>query len=130
MEGAITLGGRGETAATSADLSVVSCDEEKREVEEILNGIGKPYAIIRPTPIFGEGACCSTIWPGRCGGVQVRRSGGAAVAEWRETRARMGDGSVGSRVYWAVAAVRRWVLEAEMLRDWQLTLPPETEPLD
>ena len=52
------------------------------------------------------------------------------VAEWRETRARMGDGSAGNRVDRAVASVRRWELEVEMLRDWQLTLPPETEPLD
>ena len=42
----------------------------------------------------------------------------------------MGNRSVGSRVGRAVAAVRRWELEEEMLRDWQLTLPPETEPLD
>ena len=52
------------------------------------------------------------------------------VAEWRRTRARMGAGSVGSRINRAVAAARRWELEAEMLRDWQLTLPPETQPLD
>ena len=54
----------------------------------------------------------------------------ALVAEWREIRARMQDGSAGSRVDRAVAAVRRWELEAVMLRDFQLTLPPETEPLD
>ena len=30
----------------------------------------------------------------------------------------------------AVAAVRRWELEAELLRGYHLTLPPETEPLD
>ena len=52
------------------------------------------------------------------------------VAQWRETRAMTGDGVVGSRVDRAVAAVRRWELETEMLRDWQLTLPPETYPLD
>ena len=52
------------------------------------------------------------------------------VAEWRKIRAGMGDGSAGSRVDRAVAAVRRWELEVAMLRDWQLTLPPETEPLD
>ena len=52
------------------------------------------------------------------------------VAEWRETRAGVGDGSAGSRVDRAVAAVRRWELEAAMLLDWQLTLPPETAPLD
>ena len=42
----------------------------------------------------------------------------------------MGDGSVGSRVDRAVAAVRRWELESEMLRELYLTLPPETEALD
>ena len=52
------------------------------------------------------------------------------VAEWREVRAGMGDGSAGSRVDRAVAAVRRWELEVEMLREFQLTLPPETHPLD
>ena len=52
------------------------------------------------------------------------------VAEWRMIRAGGGGGSVGTRVDRALAAVRRWELEAEMLRDWQLTLPPETEPLD
>ena len=52
------------------------------------------------------------------------------VAEWREVRARVGDGSAGSRVDRALAAVRRWELEAEMLRDFRLTLPPDTEPLD
>ena len=52
------------------------------------------------------------------------------VAEWREIRAGMGDGSTGSRVDRAVAAVRRWELEAEMLRAFHLTLPPETDPLD
>ena len=35
-----------------------------------------------------------------------------------------------SRVDRAVAAVRRWELEAEMLREFHLTLPPETVPLD
>ena len=50
------------------------------------------------------------------------------VAEWRELRT--GDDRVASRVDRAVVAVRRWELETEMLRDFQLTLPPETEPLD
>ena len=52
------------------------------------------------------------------------------VAEWREVRVRAGDGSAGSRADRAVAAVRRWELETEMLREFHLTLPPETEPLD
>ena len=52
------------------------------------------------------------------------------VAEWRETRAGMIDGAPASRVDRAVAAVRRWELEVEMLREFQLTLPPETEALD
>ena len=30
----------------------------------------------------------------------------------------------------AVARVRRWELEEEMLRDFYLTLPPGTDPLD
>ena len=50
------------------------------------------------------------------------------VAEWREIRT--AGQRPGSRVDRAVAAVRRWELEAEMLRDFQLTLPPEAEPLD
>ena len=52
------------------------------------------------------------------------------VAEWRDIRARMWNVSAVSRVDRAVAAVRRWELEVEMLRDYHLTLPPETDPLD
>ena len=53
------------------------------------------------------------------------------VAEWREVRARMqDDGSGDSRVERAAARVRRWELEAELLGDFHLTLPPDTEPLD
>ncbi len=50
------------------------------------------------------------------------------VAEWRKLRT--GGDQVGSRVDRAAARVRRWDLETEMLRDFQLTLPPETDPLD
>ena len=50
------------------------------------------------------------------------------VAEWR--RVRLAGQTPGSRVERAVAAVRRWELEVEMLRDFHLTLPPETDPLD
>ena len=50
------------------------------------------------------------------------------VSEWR--RVRLAGQVSGSRVDRAVAAVRRWELEVEMLRGWQLTLPPETDPLD
>ena len=50
------------------------------------------------------------------------------VAEWRKLRTG-GDQAV-SRVDRALAAVRRWELETEMVRDFHLTLPPETEPLD
>ena len=50
------------------------------------------------------------------------------VAEWR--RVRSAGQAAGSRVDRAVATVRRWELEVEMLRDFQLTLPPETDPLD
>ena len=54
----------------------------------------------------------------------------ALVAEWRAIRGMMGGGAPGSQVDRAVAAVRRWELEAEMLRDFRVTLPPETAPLD
>ena len=52
------------------------------------------------------------------------------VAEWRENRAGMEEVSAGSRVDRAAAVVRRWELEVAMLRDFHLTLPPETELLD
>ena len=48
------------------------------------------------------------------------------VKEWRQLR--VGGEPVGGRVDRAKARVRRWELEAEMLRDFHLTLPPETEP--
>ena len=50
------------------------------------------------------------------------------VAEWRHLRT--GSGQNVSRVDRARAAVRRWELEARMLEDFHLTLPPETYPLD
>ena len=50
------------------------------------------------------------------------------VTEWRRVRS-VGQVAV-SRVDRAVAAVRRWELEAEILGEYHLTLPPETDPLD
>ena len=50
------------------------------------------------------------------------------VKEWRELRNPAARRS--SRVKRAEAAVRRWELEIAMLRDFHLTLPAETEPLD
>ena len=50
------------------------------------------------------------------------------VAEWRQLRT--GGDATGSRVDRARASVRRWDLEIAMLRDFRLTLPPETEPVD
>ena len=50
------------------------------------------------------------------------------VAEWRELRS--AAMSAGNRVDRAKTAVRRWELEVELLRDFHLTLPPETEPFD
>ena len=50
------------------------------------------------------------------------------VTEWRKLRS--GDEGLGSRVDRARAVMRRWELETELLRDFHLTLPPETEPLD
>ena len=52
----------------------------------------------------------------------------ALVAEWRGLRT--ADGTTGSRIDRAAAAVRRWELEVAMLGDFGLTLPPGTEPLD
>jgi len=50
------------------------------------------------------------------------------VAEWRQLRT--GGDQVVSRVERAQAAVRRWELEAMMLGEYHLTLPPDTYPLD
>ncbi|MYC33284.1 MAG: hypothetical protein F4X64_08920 [Chloroflexi bacterium] len=50
------------------------------------------------------------------------------VAEWRRLRADSRQGV--SRVDRAQAAVRRWELEARMLGEYRLTLPPDTYPLD
>ena len=50
------------------------------------------------------------------------------VAEWRQLLT--GGDQATSRVDRARAVVRRWELEAVMLKDFYLTLPPETHPLD
>ena len=50
------------------------------------------------------------------------------VAQWRELV--NSGGQTFSRVDRAQATVRRWQLEAEMLGEFHLTLPPETFPLD
>ena len=50
------------------------------------------------------------------------------VEEWRALRNPAARRT--SRVERAEAAVRRWELEVELLRDSHLTLPPETERLD
>ena len=50
------------------------------------------------------------------------------VAEWRRLQGG-GDKTV-SRVDRAIATVRRWGLESEMLGEFHLTLLPETHPLD
>ena len=50
------------------------------------------------------------------------------VKEWRELR--VGGDQVAGRVDQGRATVRRWEMEAEMLEDFHLTLPPETHPLD
>ena len=50
------------------------------------------------------------------------------VAEWRELQA--GGDQAADRVDRARAAVRRWELEAEMLGEFHVTMPPETYPLD
>ena len=53
------------------------------------------------------------------------------VAEWGRLRMPgQRSGSWVNRVDRAMEAVRRWELEAEMLRDFLLTLLPDLEPLD
>ena len=52
----------------------------------------------------------------------------ALVTEWRTVRNTALEAR--SRVDRAKAAVRRRELEVELLRDFHVTLPPETEPLD
>lgn len=52
----------------------------------------------------------------------------ALEAEWR--RLRTADGQSLSHVDRSKPAVRRWALEAELLGDYHLTLPPDTYPLD
>ena len=52
----------------------------------------------------------------------------ALITAWRESR--HVAASARSRVDQAKATVRRWELEVELLRDFHLTLPPDTEPLD
>ncbi|MDE2843120.1 MAG: hypothetical protein OXN21_07040 [Chloroflexota bacterium] len=52
----------------------------------------------------------------------------ALVAEWRRLRT-AGAQNV-SRVDRAQATVRRWELEAAMIGEYHLTLPPDTYPLD
>ena len=51
----------------------------------------------------------------------------ALVDEWRKLRT--GGDQGGSSVDRAVSKVRHRELEVDMLRDWQLMLPPETDPL-
>ena len=50
------------------------------------------------------------------------------VVKWRQLQADGGQGA--TRVERAQAAVRRWELEAQMLAEYHLTLPPDTYPLD
>ncbi len=50
------------------------------------------------------------------------------MAEWRRLRNR--DETSGSRVDRAKSRVRRWKLEAGMLGEYRLILPPESYPMD
>ena len=52
----------------------------------------------------------------------------AQVAERRDLRT--GGETLGSRVDREKAAVRRWELEAALPKEFRLTHPPETGPLD
>ena len=46
------------SVANASSNSRLAYFRGKGQVEEILKGMGIPYAIIRPTLVFGEGTCC------------------------------------------------------------------------
>lgn len=71
----------------------------------------------------------------RCGALgelgDEEQSFGPAVELVREwLRLRTGGAGTGSRVEHARTEERRWELEAAMIEEFALTMPPETEPLD
>ena len=51
----------------------------KGQMEEILTGMGIPYAIIRPTLVFGEGDLLLNNMAGRCGGSRCSPSSETAI---------------------------------------------------
>ena len=98
------------------------------EAHAVDGGQGKPGSGVRP----GVAHWLLDAWvvPLEKQPVEEHSFGPAVplVAEWRKLRT--GGAQVVCRVDRAVAAVRRWELEVKMLRDFLLTLPPETEQLD
>ena len=155
---AVDDGGETEAAMEALARRVAALEEENRQLREMLEAQGDPMeASERSVDSVEErerrtGVCESIGVDDRQGQRRPprRRSGLAdvgvvtleaqpdeedafgpaapLVAEWRELRT--GSKASGGRVERAQVAVRRWELEVAMLRDFRLTLPPETEPLD
>ena len=55
----------------------------KGRVEEILMGMGFPYAINRPTLVFGEGDLALKTWPWRCSNLLVRNKFRERPTAWK-----------------------------------------------
>ena len=152
--------GEGETEAEMGALArrVAALEEENRWLREMVEAQGNPSkptersgdSVEERERRTGE---CKSVGAGDDRGQRrpLRRRSGLAdvgvvtleahpdeedafgpaaplVAEWRELRT--GSKASGGWVERAQVAVRRWELEVAMLRDFCLTLPPETEPLD
>lgn len=105
---------------------VVDADADGASSHDRGDGMGRDWRPLRHRPGMPDvGAVAQDEQPD-----EAFALGPAAplVAEWRQLRT--GGGQSVSRVDRAQAAVRRWELEAEMLGEYHLTLPPDTYPLD
>ena len=97
------------------------------DAEQVDSGEGQEPRQLRQGKPVPQGAGVVTLEK-QPGDDDALGPAGALVNEWRELRNPAAP--PGSRVKRAEAAIRRWELEVELLRDFHLTLPPETEPLD
>ena len=83
---------------------------------------------VRPGGVMG----CPTPGWSRLKSSPTRNTPSVRRRRWLQSGGRCGpmEKRWGSRVDRARTGVRRWELEIAILRDFHLTLPPETEPLD
>ena len=146
-----------ERQAEALEQRVRALEEERRGLQETVEGHGNRVEELesrvaaleareRPKPEAeqdgvgdGEGPRRSLrqgSGPANAGVVTLEKqpdeddafgSAAALVAEWRELRS--GAASARTRVDRAKASLRRWEVEIVLLRDFRLTLPPETQPL-